>query len=45
MIKAAFGAVVVILIFHKFGNWKRPNGRGRSFCVGDRTSFQICPYL
>lgn len=23
---------------HKFGNWKRPNGRGRSFCVGDRTS-------
>lgn len=22
----------------KFGNWKRPNGKGRSFCVGDRTS-------
>ncbi|EXA63899.1 replication initiation factor domain-containing protein [Acinetobacter baumannii] len=22
----------------KFGNWKRPTGKGRSFCVGDRTS-------
>jgi len=23
---------------HHFGNWKRPTGKGRSFCVGDRTS-------
>lgn len=28
----------------KPGSWKRPNGKGRSFCVGDRTSGKYCRF-
>jgi phage replication initiation protein len=28
----------------KPGAWKRPNGKGRSFCVGDRTSGKYCRF-
>jgi len=27
-----------------FGSWKRPNGKGRSFCIGDRTSGKYCRF-
>ncbi|MCL6244045.1 replication initiation factor domain-containing protein [Acinetobacter sp. ANC 7200] len=28
----------------KPGSWKRPNGKGRSFCIGDRTSGKYCRF-
>ena len=28
----------------KPGSWKRPNGKGRSFCIGDRSSGKYCRF-
>ena len=28
----------------KFGNWKRPNGKGRTLAIGDRTSGKYCRF-